>query len=74
MKHSKFVNLDYKSLIDLFKIDKSKKFIETEVKMKDGVQKLDHLRAGFKSDFDELEDKLQRFYHIWMKKKRFSVN
>jgi len=60
MKHSKFVNLDYKSLIDLFKIDKSKKFIETEVKMKDGVQKLDHLRAGSKSDFDELEDKLHK--------------
>ena len=60
MKHSKFVNLDYKSLIDLFKIDKSKKLIETEVKIKRGVKKLDHLRAGFKSDFDELEDKLEK--------------
>ena len=60
MKHSKFVNLDYKSLIDLFKIDKSKKLIETEVKIKRGVQKLDNLRAGFKSDFDELEDKLEK--------------
>ena len=60
MKHSKFVNLDYQSLTDLFKINKSKKLTKIEVKMKDGVQKLDHLRAGSKSDFDELEDKLHK--------------
>ena len=60
MKHSKFINLDYQSLIDLFKIDKSKKLISTEVKIKGGVQKLDPIRAGFKSDFDELEEKLQK--------------
>ena len=60
MKHSKFINLDYQSLIDLFKIDKSKKLISTEVKIKGGVQKLDRIRAGFKSDFDELEEKLQK--------------
>jgi hypothetical protein len=60
MKHSKFINLDYQSLIDLFKIDKSKKLISTEVKIKGGVQKLDPIRASFKSDFDELEEKLQK--------------
>ena len=60
MKHSKFVNLDYKSLIDLFKINRSKKLMETEVKMKGGIHKLDPLKAGSKSDFDELEDKLEK--------------
>ena len=60
MKHSKFVNLDYKSLIDLFKINRSKKLMETEVKMKGGIHKLDPLKAGSKSDFYELEDKLQK--------------
>ena len=60
MKHSKFINLDYQSLIDLFKIDKSKKLMETEVKMKGGIHKLDPLKAGSKSDFKELEDKLQK--------------
>ena len=60
MKHSKFVNLDHKSLIDLFKIHKSKRLIQTEVKMKGGIIKLDHLRAGSQSDYDELEVKLQK--------------
>ena len=60
MKHSKFVNLDYQSLTDLFKINKSKKLTKIEVKMKDDVKKNDHLNSGFKSDFDELEDKLQK--------------
>ena len=60
MKHSKFINLDYKSLIDLFKINRSKKLMETEVKMKGGIHKLDPLKAGSKSDFDELEDKLEK--------------
>ena len=58
MKHSKFINLDYQSLTDLFKINKSKKLTKIEVKMKDDVKKNDHLNSGFKSDFDELEDKL----------------
>ena len=61
MKHSKFINLDYQSLTDLFKINKSKKLTKIEVKMKDDVQKKwIILDSGFKSDFDELEDKLQK--------------
>jgi hypothetical protein len=34
--------------------------METEVKMKGGIHKLDPLKAGSKSDFDELEDKLEK--------------
>jgi uncharacterized protein YigA (DUF484 family) len=60
MKHSKFVNLDYQSLTDLFKINKSKKLTKIEVKMKDDVKKMIILIQVLKSDFDELEDKLQK--------------
>ena len=60
MKNSKFINLDYQSLTDLFKINKSKKLTKIEVKMKDDVKKNDHLNSGYKSDFDELEEKLQK--------------
>ena len=56
MKHSKFVNLDYQSLTDLFKINKSKKLTKIEVKMKDDVKKNDHLNSCIQIDTHHLKN------------------